>query len=202
MASETSLAAESAGLQGKILEQLNQFEAAVQAYAKNDVEGLPAESRKQAQLKIIELTLAQEKIAEAAQKLETFFAQHPGDAASDAALLTLGELHLKQHLAGLETNATNVIASPVPATNHLQQALAQLDQLVKKFPQSPFVGKANLTRGWCWWVDGKIPESLASFKAAAERSEPAERSNLRLHGVVPPQHEAPSERCLLEGGLV
>jgi TolA-binding protein len=164
---QRNLQAESAVLQGQILEQLNRWEAAVQAYTNNLAETMSAEHQRQALLKIIELTLAQNRIGEAAQKMELFFAQHPQDAASDVALLTLGELHLKQHYANLQTNRTNGL-SVVPA-NSLEQALAHFDRLIANFSQSPLLGKAQLNKGWCLWQQGRIPESQIAFKAAAEQ---------------------------------
>ena len=163
------LEAESVAVQAGILEQLSEFDAASQVYSNNLAEAMPAKRRREALLKIIELTLAQDRIGEAAQTLETFLGMHPEDAISDLALLTLGELHLKQHLAGAESNRTNFVSAPEPATNHLQRALAQFEQLTKKFTNSPLVGKAQLNKGWCLWEDGKIPESRAAFQAAVDR---------------------------------
>jgi len=161
------LQAESVVVHGKILEQLNQWEGAVQAYTNNLAETMPAEHRRQALLKIVELTLAQNQIAQAAQKMEQLFAQYPQDAASDIALLTLGELQLKEYYATIQTNRTNQASVTMP-TNSLEQALAHFDRLITNLSQSPFVGKAQLNKGWCLWQQGRLPESQIAFKAAAE----------------------------------
>ena len=58
---------------------------------------------------------------------------------------------------------------PPAATNDLQLALASFDTLVKKFPQSPLFGKAQLDLGWCYWREGRLPEAQAAFQAAVER---------------------------------
>ena len=161
--------AETTELQGRILEQLNQLEAAAQAYERNLAEGTPAERRRHAFLKIIELTLAQKKFGAASELLQAFFTRYPEEVTSDLALLTLGELHLKQHFAGWETNAAGAVTNPPAATNHLQLALAHFEKLLKTFTNSALSGKALLNKGWCLWTDGKIPESQVAFRAAAEQ---------------------------------
>lgn len=178
LASTTNLVALAAGqagwlaasyaLQGQVLEGLNRFADAVAAYERNQAEGIPAERRREAFLKIIELTLAQGKIDEAAAKLGKYFTAQPGDAASDVALLTVGELRLQQHFAA--PPATNGVAG----TNFLQQALGYFDKLIKDFPHSPQLGKAKLQRGWCLLTDGKAAESQAAFQSAVELLPPSE----------------------------
>jgi TolA-binding protein len=161
-AGQRQFVAESYGLRGAILERLRQLEVAILEYERNLGETTPPEYRRQALLRIIELTLDQNKITEAAQKLESFLNQYPQDAASDVALFTLGEINLKRYLASL-TNAA-------PATtNYLQAALHQFDHLITNSPSSPLIGKASLNRGWCLWFDGKMPEALLAFGAATNK---------------------------------
>jgi TolA-binding protein len=155
------LVAESVALRGVILERLGNHEGAIGEYEKNVTETTPAEYRRQALLRIIELTLEQDKLTDAVQKLETFFNQYPQDAASDVALLTLGELNLKRHFAA----STNAIA---PATNFLQMALGQFNRLITN-SGSPFLGKAYLNRGWCYWLDNKPTEAQLDFRTALAR---------------------------------
>jgi len=150
--------AESVALRGVVLERLGEHEAAIAEYEKNVTEATPAEYRRQALLRIID----QNSIIEAAQKLESFFNQYPLDTASDVALLTLGELNLKRHFA----SATNAIAG---TTNFLQVALGQFDRLITNSPASPFLGKAYLNRGWCFWLQDKVAEAQLDFKAALNR---------------------------------
>ncbi len=164
-----NLVAESAAMQANILEQLGELSAAVQAYEKNLVESVPPEQARQALLKIIELTLAQGKGAEAAQKLDSFLIKRPDDAASDVVLLTLGELHLEQHFAALDTNRTQTATNLFPGvTNHLQQALLNFERIITNNPPSALLGKAQLNKGWALWTDGRIPQSQAAFKLAAD----------------------------------
>lgn len=157
--------AESHAVNGAVLERLNDYDAAIAAYQRNITESAPAEYRRQALLRIIQLTLEQNKLSEATEKLENFFTQYPQDAASEVALLTLGELNLRRHLAGA-SNRTNT--APV-ATNFLQVARSHFDRLITNTPNSPFVGQAHLDRGWVLWLDGKLPEAQQAFQAATNK---------------------------------
>jgi tetratricopeptide (TPR) repeat protein len=161
--------AESHALRGEILERRNDLDAAIGCYTNNLANDMPADRRRQAFLKTIELTLALNRILDAAQRLEAFFAQYPQDAGSDVALLTLGEVHLKQHLLNAQSGVTNAVTNLVAgATNNLQAALGQFDKLLATFTNSPLAGQAQLNRGWCFWVEGRTNESLLAFKAAVE----------------------------------
>ncbi|HEY0457374.1 MAG TPA: tetratricopeptide repeat protein, partial [Verrucomicrobiae bacterium] len=159
--------AESSQLQARILEHLDRLDEAARAYAKNDSDGFPPELRKLALVQVIHLTLTQNKLAEATQKIDAFLILHPNETNSDAALLTLAELHLRQYAASGATKQTTPTAS-APAGNLLAQALGELDSLLKNFTNSAFAGKAQLDRGWCLWLQERLPESLAAFKAATE----------------------------------
>ncbi|MCI0745128.1 MAG: outer membrane protein assembly factor BamD [Verrucomicrobia subdivision 3 bacterium] len=161
--------AESHALQATILEQLGREGAAALAHERNLSENAPAEFRRQALLRIIELLLRQDNIAGASQKLESFLAQYPREIDSEVALLTLGELHLRRHLALVAAGITNL---PAAQTN-LQTALAHFDRLITNAPFGDWVGKAHLNRGWCLWFDGKIPECQEAFKAAIDTLPPS-----------------------------
>ena len=89
---------------------------------------------------------------------------------SDLALLTLGELRLKEYAALRAGGAKTEKPEPLAAsTNLLQQALSHFDRIINVFTNSEFFGKAHLDRGWCFWAQGRIPESKAAFQIAAER---------------------------------
>jgi TolA-binding protein len=169
-AASPALRAESIVLQGSILQQLDQPTEAAAAYEQNLRKEAPTERRRQALLKIIDLSLNQNAVDETAKKLERLLAEHPNDAGSDIARFTLGELRLKQYFA--QSQHTNNAAitgtnAPPPLTNALQFALAQFEEILKNSPQSPVAGKAQLNRGWCLWESGKISESAAAFRLAA-----------------------------------
>ena len=163
------LEAESAAMEGEILERLHDLPGAVRAYERNLANGLPEERRKQALTKVIDLTLAENKPADTIQKLNRFVEQNPKDPSLDMVRLTIGELHLNEYnllWAGTRTNANVELLSG--GTNLLQQARQQFDRLITDFPQSLRLPKAHLDRGWCWLNVGNYPNSLSDFKAAAE----------------------------------
>ena len=162
------LQAESVALRAGVLEQLGLKAEALAAYQEN-LTNAPVERQRQAILKMAELAIAQNQFGDAEQSLEKFLAQFPDSAATDVALLTLGELHLKDYTAQLE--ATNHLPA---ATNLLSAAQERFDQFLGAFTNSPLAGKAYLDRGWCEWLAKKYPESFEDFKAAAEQLPPAE----------------------------
>lgn len=156
---QRDLQTESALLHGSILERLKRFDDAVAAYETNLATDLPLERRRQAVLKIVELLLARNKTAAAAQRLESFLGQYGKDKAVDAGLLTVGELQLREYLA-----------HPTANSNDWAQAATQFDLMITNYPRSPLLGKALLNRAWCWWVVDKIPESATAFQQAATRA--------------------------------
>ncbi len=162
-----NLVASSVAMQAGILRQLDRLDEAIQVYTNNLADTVPAEHRRLALLNLIEIKLAQDEIAEAEQMLESFLTRQPDDAASDVALLTSGELQLKLHTREPGTNSIENVPAPLTATNHLPQALNQFEKLLATYPNSPLRGKALLNKGWCLWLDQKIPESAAAFRAAA-----------------------------------
>ncbi len=152
---DNDLSAETAALRADILEKLNRTDEAIAAYQENLTNSAPVERQRQAILKIAELAIAQNQFSEAEQALEKFLAQFSGSPAADVALLTLGELHLKDY------------AAQPSATNHLQQASALFNQFLGAFTNSPWLGKAFLDRGWCEWLTKNTTNSLADFQSAA-----------------------------------
>ena len=159
------LRAESMALRAHVLEQLGQKAEAVAAYQEILKLNPPVERQRQAILKMAELAIALDRFSDAEDSLQKFLAQFPASAAADVALLTLGELHLKDYAASRFAGA---------ATNHLQEAQARFNQFLGAFTNSPLAGRVYLDRGWCLWLAGKIPESLDAFKAAARRLPPSE----------------------------
>src|ERR1019366_7589692 len=119
-AAQTNLLAESAAFQANLFERLGRTNEAIAAYQTNLAEGIPAERRRQALLKIIELSLAQDKLPQATQTLEKFLAQYPHSDLSELALLTLGELRLRHYEAGMGANpGTNATTNAPGTTNDL-----------------------------------------------------------------------------------
>jgi TolA-binding protein len=158
------LRAESVALQADLWERLGQATSAITVYREN-LTNAPIERQRQAVLKIAELAMAQNQFPEAEQSLEGFLTQFTNSPLASLALLTLGELHLKNYLASPAAAA---------ATNHLLEAQARFDQFLVTFTNSPLAGKAYLDRGWCLWLGGRFADSLEAFKAAAQRLPPSE----------------------------
>ncbi|HTV75835.1 MAG TPA: tetratricopeptide repeat protein, partial [Candidatus Baltobacteraceae bacterium] len=130
---------------------------AIAAYQENLTNNAPEEQQRRAILKIAELSVAQKQFTNAETKLESFLSQFPGSPAADVALLTLGELYLKDYAA-----------QPATATNQLREAQSCFDKFLDTFTNSPLTGKAYLDRGWCKWLPEQNPESFGDFEAAAE----------------------------------
>jgi TolA-binding protein len=151
------LRAESVALRAGLLEQLGQKPEAIAAYRDILKLNAPGERTRQAVLKIAELAIALDQFSDAEESLQQFPEQFPNSPATDLALLTLGELQLK-----------NYAAQPA-ATNQLPAAQMSFDQFLRAFTNSPLLGKAYLDRGWCLWLAGKYPESFEAFKTAAQK---------------------------------
>ena len=163
------LQAEGMVLRARVLEQLGQKSGAIAAYEEILKLNAPLERQRQAILKMAELAIALDRFSDAEDSLRKFLAQFPASAAADVALLTLGELQLKDYLAQLA--ATNHLPE---ATNLLPAAQLRFDQFLGAFTNSPLAGKAYLDRGWCVWLAGNMTNSLADFEAAAQRLPPSE----------------------------
>ncbi|HEY5298984.1 MAG TPA: tetratricopeptide repeat protein [Verrucomicrobiae bacterium] len=159
---DDKLRAESAALRAAVLEKMGRADEAIAAYRENLTTNAPADRQFEAVLKIAGLSVAQKQFGAAETALQKFVAQFPSSPSADIGLLTLGELRLKNY------------AGQPAATNDLALASANFYQLLNTFTNSPLAGKAYLDRGWCDWLAGKIPESLADFKMASEKLPPSE----------------------------
>lgn len=155
--------AEGVAFQAGVLEQLGNLDAAVNAYTNNLAPEVPPEQQRRAILKITELDLKQNKLPDAAQKLQNFLEPFPAPEPTDLAVLTLGEVRLKQALSGSNTNLTG------GETNLFENALTEFGRILTEFTNSSLVGKAFLDKGWCLWSQGKIAESQEAFRSATER---------------------------------
>jgi len=164
--------AESVALYAELMERLNRPAEALDAYQQNLACGIPADRQRQSVAKVTELSLAlTNKILEAAQVLQKFIEQCPGAACGDLALLTLGELQLREQGVALTLPAAvSSSTNATPATNRLQQALTYFQAITNKFPESQLAGKALLNIGWCLWLEtNRMAESQSAFDAAVRR---------------------------------
>ncbi len=162
---DPQLRAASIALQGDILHAANEAEAATRTYEANLVAGVPMERQREAFVKTVQIALERNQLSNAASRMENFLAEHPTETGADVALLSLGELRLKQFQLG--TNA-GAIPNLTVATNLTQAAIDNFERLVRDFPKSPFAAQAQLGRGWALLVQEKKSEALAAFRAAAE----------------------------------
>ncbi|HPC61198.1 MAG TPA: tetratricopeptide repeat protein [Verrucomicrobiota bacterium] len=168
-AAQPQLLADSAAFRAGVLEKLGRVGDAIAAYQNNLADGVPAERQRQALLKISSLALEENDLAQATATLERFYAQHPAAPAADLALLTVGELRLRQSvaLAGkAAAGGAGAATNAALATNLMALAQAAFSEFVSKFPQSPLLGKAQLDLGWCLWTENRWAESRAAFQAA------------------------------------
>lgn len=155
-AKDAGSAAASVALRATVLEKQNQPTNAIAAWSENLTGGAPLERQREAILKIAALAAAQNEVTNAAAGLEKYLAQFPNSPAAELALLTLGELHLKEFMA-------------TAAADQLAAAQDNFDRFIGAFTNSALIGKACLDRGWCNWQAQKYPESLVDFRAAAQR---------------------------------
>jgi TolA-binding protein len=163
-----SMLAESWSFRAVTLETLNRLAEAISAYTNNLSADTPVDQQRHALFKISDLYMAQNDYAMAAKTLQEYLERPAGSQAADMALLTIGELQLKQYEFAKTNSARAVAASPA-TTNLIEQALARFDELLTSFPQSPLAGKALLDKGWCFWTDHQYAQSLEWFRQAAER---------------------------------
>jgi TolA-binding protein len=156
--------ADSVVFHGALLEKMNRTNA-LAAWAENLSADMPAEKQKQAVLKVAELAAAQNDFTNAEVQLEKFLAQFADSPAAELALLTLGELHLKDFARS--PAATNHLVS-VQTNFDLVSAHTNFDRLIGGFTNSPLAGKAHLDRGWCEWFAEDMTNSLADFETAVK----------------------------------
>lgn len=156
-AGNAQLRARSLALQGQIFVAMGDLPAAIQVYETGLASDLP-DDRQAALLRITELELRQNKIADAAKQLSDYLAAHPGEKGADFEELLLGELHLREYFLPITNGA---------ATNLLALAETAFQKLAAT--NGEYRGKAELNLGWCYWTERKFPESHAAFSNAVER---------------------------------
>src|SRR5664280_686416 len=167
--SSATMLSQSVSFHGLVLERQRRIPEAIAAYQGNLASGVPLDQQRHALLKIAELYLAQTNAVAAMKALESYLEQHADSGAADMALLTLGELQLKQA-------ATASGAAMVASSNLIAQARVQFDRVLSGYPLSPLLGKALLDKGWCSWMQGYaqtnqqlLRESEELFRMAAAR---------------------------------
>ena len=155
-AKDAARQADTVAMLATVLGKKNLPAAAVSVWSENLTNSVPVERQREAILKIAALAAAQNDYTNATTGLEKYLAQFPDSPAAQLALLTLGELRLKDFLN-------------TASTNQLAAAQTSFDQFIGAFTNSPLTGVACLDRGWCNWNAAKYAESLLDFRAATQR---------------------------------
>ena len=158
--------AESLALQAVILTRLNRLEEAAQVYQLNLTPTSPALRQRESLVMLIQLQLVQNNFSVVTQRLEQLMSQSAGGTNSDVALLTYGEVYLREYALAARAN-TNGMALSASSTNLLAEAIGRFDHLIRVQPSSPLIGLAHLNRAWCLWASARLPESQDAFRSAA-----------------------------------
>jgi len=152
--------AEGTAMRALVLERKNLPAEAAAVWSENLSAGVPVERQREAILKIAALAISQNDVAGAVAGLEKYLARFSNAPAAELALVTLGELHLKEFAA---------TASP----EQLAAAQTNFDRFIGAFTNSSLKGKAFLDRGWCNWNAQRYAESLVDFREAVKRLPPS-----------------------------
>ena len=169
---QPGLVTEGLALRGRIFEKLGRADEAIVAWKQIlAMPDAPTERQREALLRVSDLLLAQDRVDDSLQTLEGFLATATNSPVADIAWLAVGELRLRQFVATNAPVTTN--ASVVVGTNLLPRAQAAFENLIERFPKSSLVGKAQLGRGWCLWLAGRVAESAGAFEVATQALEPS-----------------------------
>ncbi len=190
LASGPAHQAASVFLQGQILESLGRTNEALQAYAGNLVDGLPAQERRRALAKTVQLTVALNSAGDAINSLTNLIARLPQAPGLDLALVTLGELYLKAYAT--PSSAATVTNGAPPVANPMENALTNFNIVIHDFTNSQLLPKAYLDRGWCYWAQGNIAQAKTDFESAASElpySEDQAVARLKLGDAEFAQHD-------------
>jgi TolA-binding protein len=149
-------AAAGAALRGLILEQSGRLPEAIAAWSENLTNNIPAERQREAVLKIAALAAAEKNLPVAEDALNRFLTQFGVGDPAVLARLRLGELYLQECVAQ-------------PAADRLALAQDQFAQVIGAATNGPLAGKAQLDRGWCFWLITNYSASFTAFKLATEQ---------------------------------
>lgn len=163
-----STSAEAYALQAQVLARLNRLDDAAKVYELNLAPTSPTQRQREALLQIIQLRLAQNEFDLATQKLELLLSNKLMGTNNDVALLTYGEIYLRNYLRHSQVAVKGTNATSLVETNLLIEAMQRFDQLTRSQPNSPLVGRAYLYRGWALWALNRLPESRQAFQDATQ----------------------------------
>jgi TolA-binding protein len=157
--------AETVSLRGNIQQQLGQLEAAQKTFEQNLDPALPRERRRQALIKVVDVSLARNQPSNTVRWLEKFQRDQPQDPSLDVVQVTLSDLRLREALA---SDAGSTPLAPAARSNLLALARAEALRVLNEHPTSPLLGKAHLNVGLIFAEERNLPESRAAFERALE----------------------------------
>jgi TolA-binding protein len=142
------------------------LEAAQKTFEQNLDPALPRERRRQALVKVVNVSLARNQPSNTVQWLEKFQRDHPQDPSLDVVQVTLSDLRLREAFAAGGDGATP--PSSGVRSNLLALARAEALRVLSDHPASPLVGKAHLNVGLIFAEERNLAESRAAFERALE----------------------------------
>lgn len=171
-AQRPGLQAQSWNLEAETHKKLGQIDAAAAAYERISAAAvLPADQRRLAVLKTVEMLTGAGRLTNSIARLETYISANTNEPAIDLLRLKAGELWIERFRALTASNAP----APASSTNALEQARAHLAQVIAQTNSSQ-IGRAWLNLGWTYWEEGarfnnldRVREAEGAFLNAAER---------------------------------
>ena len=153
-------------LQGDLLRQENRIDDAVKVYEKNVSNTLiPRKDRWNALMNIVKIDIELGKRDAAINLLESFHTESKGDPYNDEILVTLGNLYLQNYYQNIPY--IRMIEPGMGIGNPaMQKAYQHYTNLMSTFTNSPFLSKACLNLGLCYWELGFPKNSIDSFSKA------------------------------------
>ena len=148
-------------LKASILEAKEAFEEARVELQRNIRPEAPADMRREALLKTVDLQMRQGSHGPALATLTQFIEDYPEDEARDLLKLTAGEIHLSRFYETAGTNKLENIELLMDADSFFQQ-------VIQDHPESELVGDAWLNRGWAMWERALVGREDEIFRNAGE----------------------------------
>lgn len=163
---DMEIVAESNSLNGSVLEGLGRPKEAVEAYKLNLDPKTSAAWRREALVKIVELSLLSGSTDEVVSRLELLSANELDTPARDLVQLTLGELRLQQFYGvPFDQRIPGGTYSPT-ASNALALAQVHFDRVITEFTNSSYRGRAWINKAWCDWQLQRWASAQESFSNA------------------------------------
>jgi len=161
-----NLLAEARLFQGRVLENMDRVDQSVTVYRQNLSTNIPPAAQRQTLMRLSDLLISRNRLAEARLAIEQFVGLNPDPATADLARLALGELKLREYLQAGKGMVPATNAPSGATTNLIEQALNDFDVVIQSTLDRTLRGKAYLNRGWAEWTRGNYAESSGAFEQA------------------------------------